>query len=281
MRFSQRIGKTPIKNTLQIETIDEPLNNRLWNAILENFLYKLNDNNDYGLSDRELICKVIWIEFYGQRVDLIPSSTYSDVSSYGVIEYIKDWFFTKALWYEKFDLIEFLAKGNLSITGTFVEKVNHSLKREVSGYRVIDSKIVQITSEEEINAIEEALQPTNQIGVVSTHLSAALDFLTNRKTPDYRNSIKESVSAVEAICKIITQDNKASLGKALAIIETKYQLHSSLKEAYSKLYGYTSDANGIRHSLLEDGVSIEFEDAKFMLVSCSAFINYLKTKLKV
>jgi len=46
---------------------------------------------------------------------------------------------------------------------------------------------------------------------------------------------------------------------------------------YSKLYGYTSDSDGIRHALLKEN-KLNFEDAKFMLVSCSAFVNYLTIK---
>ena len=103
--------------------------------------------------------------------------------------------------------------------------------------------------------------------------------LRNRKNPDYRNSIKESISAVEAICKKITGDKKATLGKALNSIEKtgKVELHSALKESFSKIYGYTSGTNGIRHALLDED-KLAFEDAKFMLVSCSAFINYLVIK---
>jgi hypothetical protein len=47
-----------------------------------------------------------------------------------------------------------------------------------------------------------------------------------------------------------------------------------LKSAFLSLYGYTSDANGIRHALLEEA-QLTFEDAQFMLVACSAFVNYL------
>jgi hypothetical protein len=54
-------------------------------------------------------------------------------------------------------------------------------------------------------------------------------------------------------------------------------MHPSLKSAFQNLYGYTSDANGIRHALLEEA-NLDFEDAKFMLVSCSAFVNYLVAK---
>lgn len=54
-------------------------------------------------------------------------------------------------------------------------------------------------------------------------------------------------------------------------------MHPALKGAFEKLYGYTSSAKGIRHALLDEP-NLGFEDAKFMLVSCSAFVNYLKSK---
>jgi hypothetical protein len=45
----------------------------------------------------------------------------------------------------------------------------------------------------------------------------------------------------------------------------------------SALYGYTSDSSGIRHAL-QDEPNLDFVDAKFMLVACSAFVNYLTDK---
>ncbi len=76
---------------------------------------------------------------------------------------------------------------------------------------------------------------------------------------------------------MITGDSKATLGQALKIIENKINIHPALKIAFDKLYGYTSDEDGIRHCLMDES-NLDFEDAKFMLVSCSAFINYLKEK---
>jgi hypothetical protein len=44
-----------------------------------------------------------------------------------------------------------------------------------------------------------------------------------------------------------------------------------------KIYGYSSDEGGIRHALT--GVSnIDHADAKFMIVSCSAFCNFMIEK---
>jgi len=160
----------------------------------------------------------------------------------------------------------------------FMEMCNSVLEAELSAYRFVGNEITQITSKEEIAEIEEALE--TPLKPVRTHLEDALKLLSNRKSPDYRNSIKESISSVEAICRIITRDEKATLGKALDKIETqgKIELHGALKKAFDSLYGYTSSSDGIRHSLLEES-NLSFEDAKFMLVSCSAFVNYLIAKM--
>lgn len=98
--------------------------------------------------------------------------------------------------------------------------------------------------------------------------------MNNRETPDYRNSIKESISAVESLAKVLSGSDKATLGEALKEIEKNGKLHSALKSAFSSLYGYTNDAEGIRHALLDES-SLTKADARFMLVSCSSFVNYL------
>jgi hypothetical protein len=161
----------------------------------------------------------------------------------------------------------------------FFEKCNHTLEMESAGYRIIDNKIIQITANEEIEEIQQALDSSKGLKPVEIHLSTALEYLSNRENPDYRNSIKESISAVESLCAVLTNDKSATLGKALKVIESKYKIHPALKNAFSALYGYTSDSGGIRHSLLEDDIEVTMEDAKFMLITCSAFINYLKTKM--
>lgn len=106
------------------------------------------------------------------------------------------------------------------------------------------------------------------------HLLSSLNLLSNRENPDYRNSIKESISAVEAVCQVFTNDPKVELGTALKVLEDKMGLHGALKNGFRSLYGYTSDADGIRHAMLEVS-NLTFIDAKFMLVACTAFINYI------
>jgi hypothetical protein len=147
-----------------------------------------------------------------------------------------------------------------------------------SGYRFVGTQLIPITNGQELASVQDALEPSAQLNPVSEHIRAAVEPFSDRKNPDYRNSIKESISAVEAICKIVTGEENATLGQALKKLESKgITLHEALKKSFSSLYGYTNDADGIRHALLDES-TLDFDDAEFMLVSCSAFVNYLTAK---
>ena len=61
-------------------------------------------------------------------------------------------------------------------------------------------------------------------------------------------------------------------------LEDEVSFHPALKTAFSSLYGYTSDEDGIRHAILESK-DLAFEDAKFFLVVCSAFVNFVESRV--
>lgn len=280
MRFSQRIGKTPIRQVMQIESIDDKLKIRIWNTIVDDYFNCL-DNTTSRNMDSEASEHYLWIwkEFFGYMSDNIPK--------YGNQEYVylkafetkvKEWFFN-AEWFEIYDFIETIAfLTEKTEYCKFIVICNEALEKEMSGYRIIGNKVTPITSEEEIKEIEYAITNTDKLKSVNIHLQTALEYLANREKPDYRNSIKESISAVESYCKIITKNDKATLGEALDGIERTHELHGALKTAFRAIYGYASDSGGIRHSMSEENLEVKMEDAKFMLVCCSAFINYLKVK---
>jgi hypothetical protein len=190
--------------------------------------------------------------------------------------------FKNLKWYEMYDFLEFIRKQILNGRGIdtagFAKECNQVLEEEMSGYRFVGNEIVQIVDDQEIAAVEEALSPGVQSDPAQTHLTRALELLADRQNPDYRNSIKESISAVEATCQHATGDKKATLGHALKKLKSSASLHPALEAAFQKLYGYTNDADGIRHALKE-GSSLTLADAKFMLVVSSAFINLMRSKL--
>lgn len=114
---------------------------------------------------------------------------------------------------------------------------------------------------------------------VRAHLRRALELLSDRASPDYRNSIKESISAVESLV-VSALGTKGTLGQLLKKIDEDVALHPALCAAFSNLYGYTSDEDGIRHAILELQ-NIGFGEAKFFLVVSSAFVNFVKGRVEV
>lgn len=148
----------------------------------------------------------------------------------------------------------------------------------MSAYRLINTEITPIVDDIEIETIETAINHNNTQHI-SLHIASALNLMSDRYNPDYRNSIKESISAVEGIAKMLTKEKNAELKKALNKLndELEQPIHRALKNGFINIHGYTSDGDGIRHALTEES-TVSFEDAKFMLVACSAFVNYLLSK---
>ncbi|KAB5488908.1 AbiJ-NTD4 domain-containing protein [Flagellimonas hadalis] len=276
MGFAERYGHKLPRESLQLDSIDKKLRIKIWNAIDRHFFSILKPGLYNRYSYYWEICQLIWTEILERDIDDIHPFE----SSWGVnfFEDVKSIYNTMQ-WFEVYDFIENLSRlDQLYFEGKFAENINYILEEEHSGYRLVDDCILKITNEKEIDAIEEAIK-SDESGQISTHLSSALNLLSI-KNPDYRNSIKESISAVEAACSIIAGKPKATLGEALKILERDYNLHPALKNSFNALYGYTSDAGGIRHNLKDGEEELEHGDAIFMLVSCSSFINYLQFKFK-
>ena len=193
--------------------------------------------------------------------------------------------FFKLDWFSVYDFIEYIVENIFLITSESLAQenlqrsFNNVLERELSAYRFINGTLSPITNAQEIEMINTVLNEskTEKLLGANEHLKAAQSKLSDRENPDYRNSIKESISAVESIVKLISEDSKATLGQALKLIGDKVNLHSALKEGFEKLYGWTCDGDGIRHALMEKS-DLDFDDAKYMLVSCSAFVHYLIMK---
>lgn len=272
MKFSERNWYKKIKEIIQKEDIDDDLQNDLWNIFIKYF--KKRKANRRIVIHYIYQWDKIWTTFFKNRIDESPKG-YEAFKSY-----IKTWL-TWAEWYEIYDFYEFITNNYSYSEGSktkLLEEINQALKINLSAYRLIDWNIVEINSEEEIKSIEESLEINDIYNPVKTHIRRSLELLSDKKSPDYRNSIKESISAVESLACIITWNKNATLWQALKEIKKNHRLHWSLEEAFQKLYWYTSDEEWIRHKLLEKN-ELEYEDAMFMLVTCSSFTNLLITKL--
>ena len=280
MLFSQRIGKKAVKVNIQIEEMDQELRNSLWSAFQIFYLDKV-ENRYISYSGFNGFFKILWLNYFKLPLDNLDNDYHNTYTR------IREWFFAWE-WYEVYDFIEFVSRTDAPVNSdNFQKYCNVILERELSAYRFISEHLTKITNESEIDSIEEALSSTQNGSLkgVNTHLHTSLSLISDKKNPDYRNSIKESISAVESISRIISNNPKAELGQALKKLEEVLPLHGALRNGFSSLYGYTSNEGGIRHALMDES-KIEFEDAKYMLVSCSAFVNYLiikaeKAKIKI
>lgn len=275
MRFSQRIGKTPVRDQLQIEGMDKDLRNGLWDIVRIVYLTALVKRGTYiPEADQSDWCMelsdLLWHYFFKEPLDTIPEYPNR------IVAYVRKWFFD-AESHQVYDLLEFLIQNYEDKAPEATELFNRILERELSGFRIINGEITPITAKEEIAEIESALENTSPLKNVNEHLSRAIALLSDRKKPDFPNSINESISAVEAICGLICEDKNPTLSKCLKKLKDKIDIHPALEGAFDKLYAWTSSDAGIRHAKMNED-DLAAADARFMLISCSAFINYLIDK---
>lgn len=274
--FSERKGIKHFSDIVQVNSLNERTRNKLYTATEE--IFGLMDKYNERLQN--CFIEFIYEELFSLTKRDIPRiygySDYSHTSVFNEIyniinteDYSNILTFIEGV-IKDFSIIDQDTGNMLNLESRYTNIINDIFQKENVNYRIVDGIVTDLLNEETIKEIEETLE--NPYTVVTTHYSKALELLY--KTKDYDNSIKESISSVESICQILTGNDKATLGDALKLLKDK--IHPAMKSAFEKLYGYTSDANGIRHSNgLGEGNST-FEEAKYMLISCSAFVNYLK-----
>lgn len=281
--FSERIGKPTCAVTIQLDEFDNRTRIFISNLLFD-FL-QITFQNDaqfrkqpYGNTPVPLssdFCKNLgqdvfsfrnhlqggyvynWVDFYTSNIEnALDNAPYNEILD--LLEYICNWLF---------------AKTN-SCSEHFQRNFNTLFQQEYVGYRFISKRIVPITDELEISEIEQACK--TPFDGARAQLQKALGFLSDRENPDYKNCVKESISAVEATCRIIAEKDSATLGEALKLLAKHgLKLHPCLNSGIDKLYSYACDQGGVRHAEHEAESIVTFEEAKFMMVTCSAIVNYL------
>lgn len=272
--FSDRNGFKPESKLIQYNSLDIRTRTLIINRI--NLIYHAIYQDDFEYSSRNSFWLDVMENAFNQEVDYSEREPYNESEMFNIINNV--------IRTEDFDtvltLLEFLLNRleddlqNRHLNFDISKVINSLFKEEYVGYRFLNGQIIPITDKTELDSIQEALStPFSQ---ATEHLDKALKFLSDRQAPDYANSIKESISAVEAICSIIVGKSDTLSAALKKLEQNNVIIHPVLKIAFDKLFAYTSDAKGIRHAGNLDGPDATFDEAKFMLVSCSAFVNYLK-----
>lgn len=282
--FSERYGYVKPSDIIVRETITDEIQNAICSCYDRlNYAFS-NSNVYYGEQPYIDMEKYLWTYFLNLR-----EGDFQDGRRYHIVAttFLED---NSNEWYKKLDLIEITVKylydicqkydRSFAIANLFVNRLNSEFKRLNFAYRIINRELVEVSSKEEIVTIEEALQSKQKN--IKLHLNKALELYAKRPIADFRNSIKESISAVEVFCREKTGED--TLGKALNKLENNSVIIPKLlKLAFEKLYAYTNQPDtGIRHALMDDESTYTptADEALFMLVSCCSFINYLNKKIK-
>ncbi len=272
MKFSERLGFVNPRTAIQLKSLDLPTSNMLWNVFVSDFYTPLIDNQITGLTFNKFSIAFAFT-YLKKTFDEMP------VLANQYLTHIRIAFFNGS-WFAPYDILEFAINripGNKPRIEAITKSINYVLTTETCGYRMIGKVFVQLTNEIEIAEIEDALEGSKNIDSVKSHLNQGLKHLSDKVKPDYSNSIKESISAVESLCKKLT-GKKSTLGDLLNELDKTDPMPPGLKKGINNLYGFASNEFGIRHGKNEGDSSASFEEAKFILVISSGIINYLLTR---
>jgi hypothetical protein len=273
--FAQRIGKRPVRQLMQRDDLDGETRIELWNVIVvtQEVLSDARRETFNTDTTEQDVAVSIWTSEFKKPRDEMPSllSFWARVKK-AIFE---------GEWFDVLDLIEATTKlfarhqtvATQSLHVVVADAFNACFERCLVGYRFIGTEITPVDSTTDSTAVEEAQDAVSGIPGARHALARAVELLADRSAPDYPNSIKESISAVEAVVKRIT--GEGTLGAGLNKLEAAgLTLHPALKGAWSKMYGWTSDADGIRHAGLE-AATADQALARYVLVTCSAFVSFL------
>lgn len=269
--FSQRYNYSSIDFELEVEYLSKTARIGIWNVIYES-RNNLFHPDSIGLAEH--LSKRLWSDYLNQPLDDQPG--YSDLQ-----QIVKN-LIIKSSWNKVFDLLEaifkywdefvqhniFAVRDDLT---EFVESIVRCFKVRHIGYSVIALQITPIQSEAEVEEINEAAKNLQYLPGAHQSLARAMHHLSNRDNPDYINSVKESISAVEAVLKEVSGKN--SLSENIDELKKKgVVVHPALQKSMKTMYGWASQV--ARHGT-PTGSVIDFPLAKWTLITCTAFINYL------
>lgn len=276
MTFAQSEGREALPRQLERTEISNQLSSLLWAVTHDS----LDRALDYGTgvyaflrlnSPWKEILRQWWVVRKFRNVDEFPDA--DDIK-----ELVKNEVTSKD-YVKVYDFLQFVIRSP-NCPANFEATISAVLERAHAPYRIINKTFVPIVSDEEIQAISNALEVAAAAKArgPSAHLANASTALSDGQWPE---AIRESIHAVEAAAKSI-EPTASTLGPALERLQTSIGLNPALKKAFSALYGFTSDEKGIRHSLVFEGKSAVVErDAVFMFGACASFVSYLVSAQKV
>ena len=178
-----------------------------------------------------------------------------------------------------FGFLQFVIRHDQCPYG-LAEAIDDALVSARAAYRVVNNRtITPVASKEEGEAVLRAFADlsTTEFAGARHHLARSSEELN---IGNWSESVRESIHSVESVVRTIEPSN--DLDKALKSLAKKGHIHPAMQFAMSKLYAYTSDQEGVRHAIVNDGeANVDEADALYMFGACAAFISYLINKARL
>lgn len=280
LTFSQREGHEELPRPLALEELPAAARTRIWSVL---YLHLDHARHVDAINSIDAVrgpWSLILMSLHLQH-DVQPLDEWTTD--------FKRWYrdlrerVTRLPFNQVFDLVEFIMAQD-ECPESFIRLMVAAFKSSYLAY-TIDAgpppTIVPAATPEESDQLTGNLKELRAAGLhaATAHLHGASKCINGG---DWAGSVRESIHAVESVAKQIDPGGAKELGKALNSLQKRGALpHKALKESLSKLYGYTSDEQGIRHALLGEGkANVTIDEAVFMLGACASFASYLWRKHK-
>ena len=225
--FSDKRGIKRLSNIIQIDSLNDRTRNKIYSATME-LVNKTDDKRkfvEYIYEDIFSLTKND-IPLNGQEFDIF-SDYYKNVED-EILFNLRNCEYNNV-----FDFIIGIIRGIKinKLKNWYIKEIEKIFQEENVNYKIVGDNIIDIIDEYQVAEIEETLK--NPYDIVRKHYKKAIEKLYQDR--DYDNSIKESISSVEAMCQALTENNKATLGDALKLLKDK--IHPAMKSAFEKLFG--------------------------------------------
>ena len=275
LTFSQAYGYEELPQPLKLEELSKKARLKLWGLLYEHFSHtKVADvfGQPHVSGTWKSILALLHVDFFELPLDEF------DTSFSSLVELFKECLF-RGRFQRVFDLLLAIMR-HPKCPHEFIQGVAIIFEQSRLAY-VVDvaspPTIFPATTEEEGEGVLRAIAELNKAGLAGavSHLRQASDCIGQG---DYAGAVRDSIHAVESTARQI-DPNAKTLDPALKSLERAGALHPALKQAFSNLYGYTSDEQGIRHALIDNPQpNVGQDEAVFMLGACASFSSYLARK---
>ncbi len=275
--------------TAQLKSMDADLRMSLWNSICS-CMEGMKKVMDYAGPQYDKFVSMrteLWINLMKYRIDMLADYNGEDDDGDPVHddfpeEFAKWYFHKNAKWYMPYCIIEtmceYIHSSKLYII--FENSVNACLEGEVAGYRLLNIKFIALTNEIELQEVGAASSHVSSgMNMVTSHIKSAVSCLSSMTNPDYTNCMKESISAVECSSRLISGMSDVTMMPALENTVKKLGVSIHLLDSMRHIWKYSNEEFGVRHGK-KDMKEPQQEDARHMLVTCSAFVNMIVEKAR-